>query len=57
MLWAMTKHAWASPFSAALRVHSCSFRLLRVTPRPRAWQMMLAASRVVIYLKSPQSKI
>ena len=46
------KHESAWPFSAALRNHCSARRLLRVTPRPRTWQTMLAAGRQVIPLNS-----
>jgi len=45
MRTASRMHAPAWPISAALRIHYIARRLLRVTPRPRAWQIMLATSR------------
>jgi hypothetical protein len=51
MPFAIKKHAWMLPFSAALRKHCIANRLLRVTPRPRAWQMMHATLCDVMELK------
>jgi hypothetical protein len=45
---AIIRHDAAMPLSAALRFHCIARRLLRVTPRLRAWQIMLAASRAAI---------
>ena len=39
---ASAKHASGKPISADLRMHCIASRLLRVTPRPRAWQILLA---------------
>jgi hypothetical protein len=41
---ASSKHASLRPRSAALRQHCTACRLLRVTPRPRAWHTVLATS-------------
>ena len=37
-------HAPVLPFSAALRIHRIAICLLRLTPRPRAWQVLLGSS-------------
>jgi hypothetical protein len=43
--------ALAEPISAALRKHCTARLLLRVTPRLRAWQIMLATSCATVKLK------
>ena len=53
---ASVEHDWVCPISAALRIHCSARRLLRVTPRPRAWQIMLATSCDAIQLKKRGSK-
>jgi len=56
MCLANRKHDWVWPLSAALHIHCAAFCLLRVTPRPRAWQIMLATSCDALDLKGVQNE-
>jgi hypothetical protein len=40
-----------------LRIHCIVCRLLRVTPRPKAWQIMLASLRVAICINNRRSEM